>query len=684
MPRETAIPKDVVSAVKAGATSVRVAELLGVDLTREGTTDRMRGRCPLPEHGKQRGLKPGPFVAFDGGGWHCFGCNEGNGDGISLYRAARGTGFRETIRALEELLGIAVDRPGNGHGARPRATKLRPAPAPAATKRETKRKEPAAPLPWEASEEPPAVLRHLQHGAPSDAWKIRDAAGCLFAVHCRFELDGGGKAFAWWRNGKWTLAGVKVAAAPLYGAELLGGWDQGAAVIVTEGEKAADALRARGLHAVATVTGAGSTPGAVVLAVLSGRLGPVILWPDADKDGTGRRHMEKVRQALPSGLDVRTFAPSDLPDKGDAVEWLAARASEVTADGLLGEILVGAVRHGPAKDEERPEPARVWAYPDITVSFGELARKTIPAREDVMAGVLKAGEACCVSGQPGRGKSFFTLAAAIAIASGRSFVGFTVPRARPVIYWDAELPEVEVRERMLSLAVGLGLSRKEFDALPLRLIVENAHDEAYPHLGTREGLVRVSDYLGQRPETEVMVFDSLRLLFRLGDENKSETWAPLSEFFLSMKRHGLSTLSVHHNSRNDTFNGHLSGTTTFSQVLNLSARTEGEDDPGATAFDVSYEKARSLRSAEKVPFGLRMEGEPDGRLYFVRCEASSKKKHKGGRPGDPRKPQAVALLAQGVSIRKVAAKTGAAPSAVQKWAKGLKEGAPVAGVPRTT
>ena len=662
------IAEGVVSAVRAGATSVRVAELLGVTLKREG--DHFKGRCPLPDHRKEQSGKTPPFTVYSSerGGWKCFSCGDGGADGIALYQAVRGTDFPETIRALGLSLGISIEQLSRkGNGARPCATKPRPAVAPAATKR----KEPAAPLPWEASEEPPAALWHEQNGTPSEAWKIRDAAGRLFAVHCRFELDDGGKAFAWWRNGKWTLSGVKVAAAPLYGAELLGGWDQGAAVIVTEGEKAADALQARGLQAVATVCGSGTTPGAGALVVLGGWRGPVILWPDFDD--SGRAHMERVRAALPPGPDVRAFAPSDLPVKGDAVEWLAARAAEAPGAGLLAEILVGAAKCWPA--EEQPPAAGVDESSaaggpadarDISVSLGELCRMIIPTREDVLGGVLKVGDASCISGQPGRGKSLVAVAAAIAIASGRSFVGLAVPRARPVLYWDGELLLSEEKERATKLAAGLGLAQADFDLLPLQFVVEMAQPEEPPKLGTPAGRARLEWLLAQHPEIEVVFLDSLRILFGLGDENKSESWAPVNDFLLAMKRRGLSVVCIHHNSRADTFNGHLSGATAFSQIVNLTARSEGEDLAEVTGLDWSYSKARSLTGAEKIPFGLTLEGEPDGRLYWARCDASSTKRPKRRRE-DPRRAHFLSLLAGGAGMRAACKAVGCSTSTGWKW-----------------
>ena len=68
----------------------------------------------------------------------------------------------------------------------------------------------------------------------------------------------------------------------------------GALVVVTEGEKAADAVVQAGYYAIATVCGAGSDPGPAVVELLSRYA--VALSPDNDDEG--RKHMWRLASAL--------------------------------------------------------------------------------------------------------------------------------------------------------------------------------------------------------------------------------------------------------------------------------------------------------------------------------------------------------------------------------------------------
>jgi hypothetical protein len=114
-------------------------------------------------------------------------------------------------------------------------------------------------------------------GEPTATWEIRDGEGILQALHVRSDRDGK-KGFYWRLPGAndWGLQGRKLGSLPLYGSEELKDWSDGDPIVIAEGEKATDALRKAGFHALGTVTGASNTPGPETLEVLRGR--KVILW----------------------------------------------------------------------------------------------------------------------------------------------------------------------------------------------------------------------------------------------------------------------------------------------------------------------------------------------------------------------------------------------------------------------
>ena len=162
-------------------------------------------------------------------------------------------------------------------------------------------------------------------------WQIRDSSGAVVAEHVLRGRDAAGKKLMGWRRGgAWGLGGLKVAELPLYGSERLAG--AVGPVVVTEGERAADAARALGLVALGTVTGAASCPGAKALEVLRGR--EVLLW--ADNDPEGHKHMARVAAALVGiAASVAWVESKGAPAKGDAADFAAGGG---TADEVLAMV----------------------------------------------------------------------------------------------------------------------------------------------------------------------------------------------------------------------------------------------------------------------------------------------------------------------------------------------------------
>lgn len=152
------------------------------------------------------------------------------------------------------------------------------------------------------------------------SYTLRDASGALVALHERHDLPGGSKRFSWrGPDGTPGLAGLPVVDLPLYGIERLDG--MAPTVVVVEGEKCAEALWSVGIAAVATVTGAATTPSSKVLAELGGRR--VILWPDADP--VGRTHMATIAEHLTgvAGAVSLVEPPEGVPAGWDAADAIA-------------------------------------------------------------------------------------------------------------------------------------------------------------------------------------------------------------------------------------------------------------------------------------------------------------------------------------------------------------------------
>jgi hypothetical protein len=251
-------------------------------------------------------------------------------------------------------------------------------------------------------------------------YEIRDASGALVAQHVRYDEDP--KRFAWLdETGSTGLKGLPSAALPLYGVHKLNGTAQ---VVVCEGEKAADALCAAGVHAVGTVTGAAATPGPVALADLTGR--DVILWPDADE--VGRAHMERIAAGLRAlNVAVRTVEWPDAQPHEDAADYVAK--------GLDPWDLIDAL---PPFEPPKPE-VETWTVRQLA---------DMPSAEEeyiISNGILTKGGKMLIYAGSGAGKTTLLDFIVGPLACGKPFLGkYVVDRPRRTLVIQGELSKAEM------------------------------------------------------------------------------------------------------------------------------------------------------------------------------------------------------------------------------------------------
>jgi len=184
---------------------------------------------------------------------------------------------------------------------------------------------------------------HRQLGAPSNRWAYRDAAGQLLGYVCRFDLDDGGKEFRplfWGRWQKkvgwyWKAPGAPRSLYNLHEVQRR----SDALIIITEGEKAADAAGKifLDLVAVSPMNGAKS-PTKADWSPLKGR--QVVIWGDHDEVGDGFSNEVAGLCADIGASSIRQVdLPAILPDKWDLAELLPEGWTNETLRTLVDESL---------------------------------------------------------------------------------------------------------------------------------------------------------------------------------------------------------------------------------------------------------------------------------------------------------------------------------------------------------
>lgn len=233
------------------------------------------------------------------GAWSDFATGDHGSDLVSLYAAIYELPMGDAYRHLGGETKPAKRVNGHAHAA-PTAEPARRV---------------VTPVPADFAECP---CVHTRYGKPSARWTYRNADGEVLGYVARYEPAGERKQIVpWtWNGERWGM-GQWPSPRPLYGLQEIAE-RPGAAVLVVEGEKAADAARRFSGPYVAVTWPAGAmaadkadwTP-------LAGR--KVLLWPDADEPG--RKAMERVAQIIHErATEVKVLDVSGQPDGWDAAD----------------------------------------------------------------------------------------------------------------------------------------------------------------------------------------------------------------------------------------------------------------------------------------------------------------------------------------------------------------------------
>jgi len=189
--------------------------------------------------------------------------------------------------------------------------------------------------------------------------------------------------------------------------------------IIVEGEACADALAKLGTSA-ATSGSATSANGANWTPL---RDRHCLLWPDNDAPGSKYAgDVAAILRALGGTIEVIDVAALALPDKGDAVDWLAMHPDATAADVLALPRLAPA------------EP--VDATPRVILTRGSDVQPE--AVDWLWDGWLAAGKLHLIGGAPGTGKTTLAASLAAIITCGGRWPDGTRAELGSVVFWSGE------------------------------------------------------------------------------------------------------------------------------------------------------------------------------------------------------------------------------------------------------
>jgi putative DNA primase/helicase len=262
----------------------------------------------------------------------------------------------------------------------------------------------------------------------------------------------------------------------------------------------------------------------------------------------------------------------------------------------------------------------------------------IPARGMLLSPVLPEKSLAMLYAPRGVGKSWLGLSIGVTVASGGSLLKWEAPGPRRVLVVDGEIPLADLQARLNSILAGLGIDVPN-DRLRI-LAADNS--EAGINLGSIEGQQALEPHLDG---VDLLILDNLSTLMTTGSEGASDSWLPMQNWLLRLRRRGIAVLLIHHAGLNGKQRGTSRREDALDLVIGLRRPPDYSPEQGAR-FEVHVEKARTLVGDGALPFEAVVETFDTG----------------AGKPGvrwsarDLKPPifqQAAELFARGMSVREV-------------------------------
>lgn len=412
-------------------------------------------------------------------------------------------------------------------------------------------------------------------------------------------------------------------------------------IFLVEGEKDADKLFEYGRTATTALDSLSWSDEFTKLLIEA----DVVVLYDTDKTGIERRdllcrklygHVKRFRVVTLPGLEYQESHGKDVSD------WLASGNTMTT----LLEILARTSEYTP-----QDVKAKIKA-----VTIAEFLKMELPKREMILTPFLPDQGLCLLYAKRGVGKTHVALGIAYAIAIGGKFLKWEAPKPRKVLYIDGEMPASAMQERLKRIS--LNEDKKPPAPDYLRLITPDLQEGPLPDFSTTQGRVLLEGLIG---DSELIIVDNLSSLFRTGVENEAESWQPVQDWALDMRRRGKSILFVHHAGKAGQQRGTSKREDILDVVIALKQQQSYGTDQGA-CFEIHYEKTRHFAGNDAAPFKVQLKEQLDGLWVWEIGESDD----------DIEVKEVAEAINNGLTIKEIMNKTGLTKSQVETRKKKAK------------
>ncbi len=387
-----------------------------------------------------------------------------------------------------------------------------------------------------------------------------------------------------------TVTNIKGCRKVLYRLpDLLFGISRGLIIFLVEGEKDVDTLLS---HTIIATTAPGSLEWNDEFTQILKNADVVILY-DYDKTGVKRKDLlceqlhnkvKKLRVVDLPGLEYRDSHGLDISD------WLQM--------GNTIEQLKDLVEQTPDYEPQTKQEASKLK----PIAIEDFLSLTLPEREMLLSPFLPSQGLALLVAKRGVGKTHVALGIAYAISSGGTFLNWTAPAPKKVLYVDGEMPAGLMQERLHMITT---MNTKHPTQKFLQLLTPDLQDHVMPNLSCQDGRDEIEPLL---KESDLVIIDNISCLFRSGGENESESWQEAQEWALDLRRRGKSVLFVHHAGKSGTQRGTSKREDILDSVIVLKHSDDYKPEEGAH-FEISFDKARHFSGDDARSFQAQLKTE---------------------------------------------------------------------------
>ena len=290
------------------------------------------------------------------------------------------------------------------------------------------------------------------------------------------------------------------------------------------------------------------------------------------------------------------------------------------------------------------------------LKLDELLQMEVPELNYILNPILREQGTGMIWAFRGIGKTWFALNIAFTVASGSQFLCWDTPEPYGVLYVDGELPLKVLQERLQVITE----TWKTPIIKPLNFITPDVQEYGIPDISSIKGQEAIDSLITE--EIKLIIFDNISTLSRSGVENEAESWLPLQNWTLDLRRRGIAVLFIHHGNKSGGQRGTSRREDILDTVIQLKRPNDYKTDEGSV-FEVHFDKARGIHGDAAKPFLARMEEDENGILKWSHqtLEATNYEK-------------VVNMLMDDMEVKDIAEELGISKTAVYAHRKNAKEG----------